>query len=368
MPTRLATGSVGGVVNRRWRLDRLLGEGAEAQVFLATDLASGALRALKALSDGDAGAEARLRWEFAAIGGIDHPSLVRVHDLARARPPGPLAEGQLFFTADHVDGLPPAAALRGLPAAEHARRLIDLIAQVAAALDALHGRGLVHHDVKPANLLIQPDGRVRLLDLGLAAARGSGGTRGTLAYLAPEALLGGGDARVDLYALGATVHELWSGRPPFDGTVAEVVAAALTAQTPSLQDRTGAPPPPGLARIVGRLLARDPARRHPSARALLEDALRAGATLDGDALPRQSVAVLGRPSLVGRRAALSSLAEQLDPLFAGRRPAGVAYRVIAVVGPPGSGRSRLVEEAVRAAQLGAVGEGAAGVAVHGPDP
>jgi len=109
-----------------------------------------------------------------------------VFDLGVADAAGPLQPGQLFFTGQLLDGERPQARLA-------ASALCQLIAEVASALEALHRRGLVHHDVKPDNLLVDDAGGVHLGDLGLAAARGAGGDlRGTLAYLAPEALEGRG--------------------------------------------------------------------------------------------------------------------------------------------------------------------------------
>ena len=334
-------------------------------MFLAVDLHSGEQVALKAPARGDAAAEERLRWEFAALMGLQHPSLVSVRDLDRATGPGPLTDGQLFFTADFVAGLSSSEAVALASPSSRPRLLIDLIAQVASALEALHGRGLVHHDVKPENLVVQADGRVRLLDLGLAALRGSGGARGTAAYLAPEALLGGGDARVDLFALGATVFELWSGRPPYPGaTVAEVARAVLAAaEPPPLVDLEGSSAPPSLKRMVRRLLARDPDRRYSSARVLIDDARRSGATLAGDSLPPDSVPPLGRPALAGRDEALGALERLVAQAQSG---AAGAARVVVVVGPSGSGRSRLVEELVRRVQLRSAADGRA-AAIHGPD-
>jgi hypothetical protein len=331
-------GAGAGVVNGRWRLERRVGAGADATLWAATDLRDGSSVALKALHAtlGDE-ARQRLRWEFAALAAVAHPHLVRVFDLDAAAGEGPLAAGQPFFTSELCLGQPPPTRLAGLEAPARARALAQLLAEVASALEALHRRGLVHHDVKPSNLLADERGRTRLGDLGLAALRGaSGGARGTPAYLAPEAALGVSDPRVDLYALGATAYELWSGEPPFR-------AASLG----ELLRHSGPPPslraiPDELGALIMRLVARDPALRPSSARAVLDEARRLGARLEGalDGGRQARAPVLCPPALVGRAEQLTTLLAALD-----------SARLILVEGAAGSGRTRLVEEARRAQQL-----------------
>jgi transcriptional regulator with GAF, ATPase, and Fis domain/tetratricopeptide (TPR) repeat protein len=325
----------------RWRLDRCLGSGADGTLWAATDLRDDRPVALKVLHAAlDETARERLRWEFALLGAIEHPHLVRVFDLD-------CIDGRPFYTSELLDGAAPTR-LAALPPAERAQRLCQTLGEVAGALDALHRRGLVHHDVKPANLLVDGQGRTRLGDLGLAAllgaaaAGGSGGARGTPAYLAPEALFGGGDARVDLYALGATAYELWSGHAPFAAeSLAELLAKVQTTRPAPLADA-----PAGLARLIDRLLALDPAARPSSARAVVDEARRLGARLGGALDSGRSAPLLCRPALAGRDRELAAL-----------RAALPTARLILVEGAPGSGRSRLIEEARRAQQLDDVARG-----------
>jgi transcriptional regulator with GAF, ATPase, and Fis domain len=334
-------------VNRRWQLLRRLGEGADAEAWLAVDQRDGARLALKALKHLDApAARERFRLEFSALAEIDHPNLLRVYDLGVAEGPGPLAPGTLFFTSQLLDGERPRLPL-GAPA------LCQLVAEVASALEAIHRRGLVHHDVKPDNLLIDAQGGVHLGDLGLAAARGAtGGLRGTLAYLAPEALEGrGADPRLDLYGLGATAWELWRGRPPWPvATLGELWRAHKSGPPPRLDDA-----PDGIANLVAHLLHPDPARRPSSARAVAAEAVRLGARLEGLPLEPEARPSPLRPALVGRAAQLEALLAALS-----RGP------VVIVEGEPGMGRSRLVEEARRALQLGAAAQGHPAAPWHGP--
>ncbi len=330
MQTKLAAAEI---LNGRWRLDRPLGAGADATLFAATDLRDGRQVALKILhasifaSDEDA--RKRLRWEFAVLAAIEHPHLVRVFDLDSA-------DGRPFFTCELCDGAPPTR-LTALPPGERARAICQLVAEVGSALEALHRRGLVHHDVKPSNLLAGGDGVTRLGDLGLSSLRGGGGVaRGTLGFLAPEALFGETDARADLWSLGATIYALWSGAPPFAAArLDELVRALHGARAAPLADA-----PPGLQALVDRLLARDPAARPSSARAVVDEALRLGARLDGVIIQEAAAAPLCSPALAGREAALLALTAAL-----GRA------RVVLVEGAPGAGKSRLVDEARRARQL-----------------
>jgi transcriptional regulator with GAF, ATPase, and Fis domain/tetratricopeptide (TPR) repeat protein len=334
------------VVNGRWRLLQPLGEGADAVAWRAVDQRDGAPLALKVLKRLDApAARDRFRLEFLALAEIAHPKLLGVFDLGVAEGLGPLQPGQLFFTARLLDGERPRAPLP-------APALCQLVAEVASALDALHRRGLVHHDVKPDNLLVDQQGGVHLGDLGLAAARGaSGDLRGTLSYLAPEALEGrGADPRLDLYALGATVWELWRGRPLHPAATVGELWRALQIPAPRLDDA-----PDGIANLVAHLLQPDPSRRPSSARAVAAEAVRLGARLEGVPLEPEPRPVPLRPVFVGRAAEKQSLLEAL-----GRE------RVIIVEGEPGAGRTRLVEEARRSLQLAGAASGRPAPPWHGP--
>ncbi len=167
-----------------------------------------------------------------------------------------------------------------------------LFRQLAEGLEHAHGQGIVHGDIKPANILIADDGHPLLLDFNLARKSGAGAAGivgGTLAYMAPEQLRGydhglGGDERSDLYSLGLVMHELLAGRRAFpdrSGTMTEVIATMVS-------DRSGQPPSleevrpaidHDLGQIVGKCLESDPGRRYPSAAALVEDLRRREAFL-----------------------------------------------------------------------------------------
>jgi len=344
--TAAAGAQPGALINGRWRLERLLGAGADCDAWAARDERTGRAVALKALRGerDEEGGRARLRAEFAALAALDHPHLVAVYDLDASDGTGGLARGRAFFTAELCRGAPPSQRLAALSPDERARSLVQLAAEVASALAYLHGRGLVHHDVKPENLLADERGRTRLGDLGLSTVRGvRGGLRGTPAYLPPEALglaaalhTDADDVRGDLYALGATLWALWRGRPPRAGsTVAELVAEAAR-PLPALDDA-----PPRLAALVAHLAAIDPRARPSSAAAVVDEATVLGARLAGDVLAPQRPRVLHRPPFVGRAAELAAAVRHLDG----------GGRLLLVAGAPGSGRSRFVDELRRALQL-----------------
>jgi serine/threonine protein kinase len=150
------------------------------------------------------------------------------------------------------------------------RRAARIIRQVGAALDAAHARGLVHRDVKPANVLLTSDGRAKLADLGLERSIGDVADRtGTAAFMSPEQLRSAPiDGRSDLYALGCSAYAALTGRPPFVGTIKEIVRGQLNADPAPFPG--GLMVPPGLEQLVlHELLAKDPDLRPADAGALL---------------------------------------------------------------------------------------------------
>src|SRR5829696_4141579 len=230
MPHALAPGStVSG-----YRIESLLGEGATGAVYLARD-AEGRAVALKVL-DPAVAADARFRERFlresrvAAL--LEHPNLVPVLDAGEA-------DGLLYIAMEWVDGVDLRSLLRRDGALEPARA-VSLVEDVGAGLDVAHAAGLVHRDVKPANILVIGE-RARLCDFGLARHTASAdsltGERtlvGTVAYIAPEQIEGAGvDARSDVYSLGCVLFECLTGEPPFDrGSELAVLYAHLNEPPP----------------------------------------------------------------------------------------------------------------------------------------
>ena len=334
------------VINSRYELVRPLGHGASATVFEVSDRQhDGCRRALKLVWEG--ADEDLLRGEFSRLSRLDHEGLVKVHDLDRnsttARLGGvEIHPGRLFLVLDLVPGKEPLGMLDGIPEGARDRWLRGVTRDLASALWHLHRHGLVHHDLKPDNMLVVSEKggaqRATLIDLGLATRPGAGGdgARGTLAYMAPEALAGGGDHRVDLYGLGATLFHLAQGRPPFKGRGSHLIQQILRDQANIEQPWLS----PEMAALITRLLRKEPLERPQSARRVLMELSR----LSGD-----------HEELVRLRAGK----ELLNPAFVGRIDEGrlldqalegvagqVSPRVLWVTGTPGSGKSMLVEQAL----------------------
>ena len=265
----------GDVLAGRYEIGEVLGAGGMGVVYVARDIELDETIALKVLrappGEVDPEALARFRSELRLARRISHPNVVRTHDIGEAG-------GRRFITMEYVDGsslaqlverrvtLPPAVAL-------------VLGKQLCRALDVVHAQGVIHRDIKPHNVLIARGGEVKLTDFGIAELeRGAGESPsdaarlGTLPYMAPEQLLGEPlDARTDLYATAAVLHECLTGEPPYGGDRPEaVLARALAGEPPALLVTVPRP----LAALLGAALSPDRDRR-PASAAAFHDALAA---------------------------------------------------------------------------------------------
>jgi tetratricopeptide (TPR) repeat protein len=262
-----------------FRVVRLLGRGGMGVVYQAVDLELGRDVALKFLSSPrstSARDEIRFRREAQATAALDHPNIGTVHEIGEH-------EGRRFIAMAFYGGETLAARLKGrpghrLPAAEAAA----IAGQLASALAAAHAAGVVHRDLKPDNVMILPDGRVKLLDFGLAkwvdspTVTEKGFAVGTAAYMAPEQFQGeeSGPAS-DLWALGAVLYEMLAGARPFGGEKKGMVHAILHEDPPALR---GLRPdvPEALERIATRCLAKEPGDRYPDTASVLTELAAAG--------------------------------------------------------------------------------------------
>jgi serine/threonine-protein kinase len=252
----------GRLLAQRYRLVERIDEGGAGEVWRARDEKLNRDVAIKLLgADADDAFRARFADEARRAAAVVHPNVVTVFDDGRDG-------ADAFMVMELVTGktLREIVAERGpLPAHEVAR----LIRQVAGALDAAHAAGVVHCDVKPANVILDREGVAKLTDFGIARAardRDEQELLGTARYIAPERVEGGPvTARTDVYGLGLLAYELLTGRPAFDGaTSEELVRERLVGPPPSLRlARVGVDD--GLDAIVGRALATLPDRRYPSA-------------------------------------------------------------------------------------------------------
>jgi len=268
----------------RYRLGGLLGRGGMGAVFRAEHTLMGRPVAVKVIAPrllGHPGAVERFRQEVKAAARLQHPNIVTAYDAEQVG-------SVTVLVMEYVEGRTLADVLRDrgpLPAAE----ACEFARQAALGLAHAHGLGMVHRDVKPGNLMLTPDGRVKILDFGLArfvseaapdvpvaetapAAPGAtltatGVFLGTIDYMAPEQAedARAADPRSDVYALGATLYHLLAGRPPFAGGAAADKLYRLSFAEPTPLAALRPDLPPGLARVVERMLAKAPARRLGSA-------------------------------------------------------------------------------------------------------
>lgn len=264
----------------RYRLDAVIGVGGTAVVHRAHDLRLGRDVALKRVRPGAAESQHRLRLrdEGRLLATLQHPHLVRILDAAWEGPDSP------YLVLELIDGPDLATSLADGPLAPEA--VASLGRDVASALAHLHDHGLVHRDVKPANVLVDGFGRGRLCDLGISLPAGEpdphgrpGHTVGSIAYLAPEQVLGDSlGPAVDVYALGLMLLEALTGRREYAGTDDES-AWARVHRNPTIPTSLGS----GWTSLLAAMTARDPQER-PTARevaAHLETML----ALDGAAAP-----------------------------------------------------------------------------------
>jgi serine/threonine-protein kinase len=247
------------------RIEAVAGRGGMGVVYRATELSLGRPVALKLLTPDrarDQEFRERFQRESRMAAAIDHPNVIPVYAAGEY-------DGFLYLVMRYVGGTDLHKLLRDEGALEPSRAA-GLVAQVAAALDAAHAAGLVHRDVKPANVLLAGE-HAYLSDFGLTRLAGSdtqltesGRWIGTVEYCSPEQLRGERtDARADVYSLGCVLFAALTGRPPFaNGTVPATMLAHLNDRPPMPSER-GAPHE--FDRVMARALAKDPEHRYPSA-------------------------------------------------------------------------------------------------------
>lgn len=261
----------GATIARRYTLGRMLGRGGMGVVYDAIQLDLGRPVAIKLLPPtADPIATSRFAREARTLAQLAHPNIVQIFDYGTDM-------GTAYVVMERLEGRPLSAALRADGPFE-VGRVVRLATEMLRALAVTHRAGVVHRDIKPANVfLLQGDG-VKLLDFGIASTNDgsprltqTGTTIGTPAYMAPEQLLAGTvDGRTDLYAVGVFMFEMLTGRRPFQGASStQVVAQILVGGAPRVDSfRPGIPS--GLADVIARALARDPAARFADAEAFVE--------------------------------------------------------------------------------------------------
>jgi hypothetical protein len=261
------------LLDGRYRVLRHLGAGGMASVLLCEDERLGRRVAVKRLhADSPADVEQRFVREARLGASLNHPNLVSVYDTA-------VDDEGVLIVMEYVPGESLAAALRHGPLGP--RRVARMARELGGALDHAHRHGIVHRDVKPANVLLRDDAVTKLVDLGIATAADitritrSGTVLGTAAYMAPEQLEGREPGpSVDIYALAAVCYETLAGRRPRQGkTPVEIAHAIAAAPPPDLRDHWPAASP-AVAEILKRGMAREPSDRPASAGALASELAR----------------------------------------------------------------------------------------------
>src|SRR5450432_1064839 len=250
-----------------------LGAGGMGEVYRARDSRLGrdvALKILPAEVGNDPSRRQRLELEARAVAALSHPNIVAVHDVGTEN-------GVFYIVSELVDGEPLRGAKFGL------RKALDIAVQIASGMAAAHAAGIVHRDLKPDNILLTRDGRVKILDFGLAKLTstqapsaagaetttmntGPGTVMGTVGYMSPEQVRGQDvDSRSDIFSFGVVLHELLTGKRAFQGeTSAETMTAILKQDPPELPEQV----PSAVRQVVGHCLEKDAVNRFQSARDL----------------------------------------------------------------------------------------------------
>lgn len=336
-----------------YRVERLLGRGNFGDVYQAWDTQMNrhvALKLIAAPYANDEGFRQRLQREARIAGRLNDPHVVAVHGCGEA-------DGQLYLDMRLVDGTDLAAVLAE-EGALTPERAVRIVAQIAEALDAAHSVGVVHRDVKPANILLTGDMLTAddfacLADFGVAAAAGEakvttiGATVGTFAYVAPERFAGAEiTAAADVYGLACVLFECLTGAAPYSGDMPALVGAHISAPVPA-PSRVRPGLPPGFDAVIATGMAKDPARRFPTAGTL---AAAARAALAGEQLPVPPAA----PSSAAHAGPPMYAADSWPPQQAAQGPSAPA-----AVAAPRRRRGLVIALAAVAAVVALLGGGAA---------
>jgi eukaryotic-like serine/threonine-protein kinase len=272
---------IGTVISERYRVDALIGEGAMGRVYRGEHVLMKKRVAIKLMHRELSSVPEivqRFEREAHAAAHIDHPHVASCTDF------GTLPDGTVFLVLEYVEGRPLSALVEEGP--QKLERVLEIGLQIASALESAHGRGIVHRDMKPDNvLLVERDGGrdfVKVLDFGIAkvpaaAVQGDrpitqiGMVYGTPEYMAPEQALGQEvDVRADIYALGVILYELLAGQRPYGGPVTGLLGQQLSQPIPLIKDRSNVTVPPGVEAFVRQMLVTDVSARIGSAREVIE--------------------------------------------------------------------------------------------------
>jgi beta-lactam-binding protein with PASTA domain/tRNA A-37 threonylcarbamoyl transferase component Bud32 len=284
------------VLGERYEIGGVLGRGGMAEVHRGRDLRLGREVAVKVLRNDlarDPSSQVRFRREAQAAASLNHPAIVAVYDTGEDRT---TTGATPYIVMEYVEGETLRDVLRreGRLSPE---RAMSLTADICAALDFSHRNGIVHRDVKPGNVMITPQGTVKVMDFGIARAvsdsaatmTSTAAVIGTAQYLSPEQARGEGvDARSDVYSAGCLLYELVTGTPPFTGDSPVAVAYQHVREDPRTPSSINPEIPPELDAILLKAMSKNPANRYQSAADMRSDLMRAIAGQQVEATPVMS--------------------------------------------------------------------------------
>ena len=255
----------------RYQIVGTIGAGATSKVVRAFDPMIGRHVAIKLFSPQLATEEGRERFikEARVVGQISHQSIVALHDMGIEE-----STQTPYLVMEQVEGQPLDRILE--KGSVPYPRACAWVADIASALHVAHRKGIIHGDVKPANVLVTEEGRVKLTDFGMArlASRDSKDSPllGTPAYWCPEQILGKPqDARSDIFSLGVVLYEMATGKRPFDAESLQAICQKVMSATPLPPSQINSSLPAGLNELIGSCLEKDPGRRRNSAEDLALD-------------------------------------------------------------------------------------------------
>jgi eukaryotic-like serine/threonine-protein kinase len=294
----------------RYRIQRKLGAGGMADVYLAEDQELGRRVAIKILNGRHANDDQfieRFRREAKNAAALNHPNIVSIYDRGEA-------EDTYYIAMEFLDGRTLKELIVGRGAAP-INVAVEYARQILSALRFAHRHGIVHRDIKPHNVLVDAEGRVKVTDFGIARAGTSqmtetGSIVGTAQYLSPEQARGGEvDPRSDLYSLGVVLYELLTGKTPFDGETPVEIAMKHLSTTPKPPSKLRSDIPPALDMVVLRALAKNPDDRYQSADEMEADLERVARGARVSATTADTATqVLRRPAAATAAAAASATA------------------------------------------------------------
>ncbi len=275
-----------GTMVSHFRLSKRIGAGGMGEVYLAEDTQLDrqvALKFLPAQYSNDIDLKNRFQREARAAAKLNHPNIITIYEVSEFN-------GRPYFAMEYVEGKSLHTHVQDTPL--QVSQILALAIQIGEGLRRAHEQGIIHRDIKSANVIVGSDGRARLLDFGLAAVHGSekltrdGSTLGTVAYMSPEQIRGQAvDHRSDLFSFGVVLYELVTGRTPFrrDNDASTMNAINTEAAEPLARFKVGVPP--SLQQVIDKALQKDPSMRYQSAGDFVADMKRIQSETSSPSLP-----------------------------------------------------------------------------------